>query len=60
MRGFSLFLFFVFVLFFLLGRFYSYSYMQGKDDGHKDYYKGKVECVEVFNKIECRLKPNNS
>ena len=58
MRGFSLFLFFVFVLFFLLGRFS--GYMQGKDDGHKDYYKGKVECVEVFNNIECRLKPNNS
>ena len=46
------------MLFFLLGWFT--GYMQGKDDGYKDYYKGKVECVEVFNKIECRLKPNNS
>ena len=36
------------------------SFVAGEDKGHKDYYKGKVECVEVFNKIECRLKPNNS
>ena len=35
------------------------SFSAGEDKGHRDYYKGKVECVEVFNKIECRLKPNN-
>ena len=37
-----------------------FSFSAGEDKGHKDAYKGKVECVEVFNKIECRLKPNNS
>ena len=36
------------------------SFMLGEDKGHRDYYKGKVECIEVFDKIECRLKPNNS
>ena len=35
------------------------SFSAGEGKGHRDYYKGKVECVEVFNKIECRLKPNN-
>ena len=37
-----------------------FSFSAGEDKGHKDAYKGKVECVEVFNKIECRLNPNNS
>ena len=36
------------------------SLVAGEDKGRKDYYKGKVECTEVFSKIECRLKPNNS
>ena len=36
------------------------SFSAGENKGNKDYYKGKVECTEVFNKIECRLKPNNS
>ena len=36
------------------------SFSAGEDKGRRDYYKGKVECVEVFNKIECRLKPSNS
>ena len=36
------------------------SFSTGEDKGRKDYYKGKVECLEVFNKIECRLKPSNS
>ena len=54
----DLFIFFVFMFVFTIGR-YS-GYLHGKEEGYKDYYKGKVECIEVFNKIECRLKPNNS
>ena len=56
MRGFSVVLFFV-----VVATVYGYvGYSKGIKQGHEDYYKGKVECVEVFNKIECRLKPNNS
>ncbi len=31
----------------------------GKDYGRIEYHQGKIECVEVFDEIECRLKSPN-
>ena len=30
----------------------------GEDLGRIQYHQGKIECVEVFDEIECRLKEN--
>ena len=31
------------------------SFMLGEDKGHRDYYKGKAECTEVFDKLNADL-----